>query len=185
MAHPHDDLLDRLYSKDLQTRLDAIEKSALNPAKYAANVVALLPHFPEEAYFVLERIGRFGESVIPHLLALLESADSEEIRVVAMLGLAHFKRVGNSTLLLKAISDRSQYQYLACRALSWLGHVQALPSLQCELSRTSPTTEWNRLVSLISAIEGLGGEITATERERLIAEGPPLTKAMLDAKKTR
>jgi hypothetical protein len=180
-----DDLLNRLYNQHLPIRLNAIEKAALNPAKYAGNVVALLRRFPEDATFVLERIGRFGESAVPHLFALLEAADSEEVRVVATLGLAHFGRIEDYATLVRAVVDRSPYQYLACRALACLRHGHVLPTLQRELLHTSPTTEWDRFISLVSAIEDLGGEITVTERERLIAHGPPLTKAMLDARKPR
>jgi hypothetical protein len=180
---PEDELSDALQSPDLQTRLEAVERAALDPARYAKSVVALIPQFPGEAYFIFERVGYFGVEIVPHLVALAESNRDEHVRLFAALGLARFKRVLDRTTLLNAIRHRSEYQGLACQALVWLGSVEFLPSLLDELRVTSPVADWNRLVSLVNAIESLGGKIPMSERERLIATGPLLTKAMLDCKR--
>lgn len=179
---PEDELNAALQSADLETRLAAVERAAVDPVRYAKRIVALIPQFPHEAYFILERIGRFGNEIVPHLLALAESNRDEHVRLIVTLGLAHFKQALDNTILINAIRNRSEYQYLACRALAWLRSDDFLPILLDELHVTSPVAEWDRLACLVSAIEELCGEIPTSERERLIATGPPLTKALLDAK---
>jgi hypothetical protein len=179
---PEDELASTLEHPDLETRIAAIERASLDPQKYARRVAALIPQFPSEACFVLERVGRFGDAMISPLLELFESATDETTRVLATLGLDHFKQHVDNCILLKAIHVRSEYQCLACRALAWLDDKGALPDLLAELHRTSAASEWDRMVSLISSIEALGGTVPLGERKRLIAEGPPLTRKMLDVK---
>jgi len=179
---PEDELNNALQSADLETRLAAVERAALDPVRYAERVVALIPQFPHEAYFILECIGRFGGEIVPHLLALAESNGDEQVRLFTALGLAHFKQALDNTILINAIRNRSEFQYLACRALAWLRSYEFLPILLDELRVTSPVADWDRLVCLVSTIEELGGEIPISQRERLIATGPPLTEVLLDAK---
>jgi hypothetical protein len=179
---PEDELAKGLQSPNLETRFAAIERASIDPGKYAQSVVDLIPRFPKDGYFVLERVGRFGDAIIPPLLALAESTTDVQIRLLANLGLAHFKRHVNSAILLDAVRSRSEYQCLACRALGWLGDSELIPELLMELRNTSPALDWDRTVSLVGALESLGAAVPQPERERLISEGPPLTKRMLDAK---
>jgi hypothetical protein len=178
-----DELIRSLRSRDVSTRIAALDQAALKPAQYAQHVVALIPLFPEDAYFVLERVGRFDPFIIPHLIELANSEPDGSIRLLTTLGLAHFRQPVDTDLLLKAIREHSKYQYLACKALAWLGDPVVLPELEMELQKTSATSDWDRLVSLVVSIEELGGEIPQSERDRLIAEGPPLTPHLLSEKR--
>jgi hypothetical protein len=179
-----DDELDRaLESPDLETRVGAIERAAHDPTKYAHRVAALIPRFPDEAYFVLERVHRFGSAIVPSLVELAKSTPSDLIRLLATLGLAKLRQPVDTEILFRAIRERSDYQYLACVAFIWLGDKGALPELLSELHKTSAASDWDRTVSLINSIETLGGSIPRSERDRLIAGGPPLTRKMLDAKR--
>lgn len=122
--------------------------------------------------------------MIPPLKEMAESVSDESIRILAVIGLAHFKQPLDNRFLLRAIHDRSTYQHLACHALRWLGDQDVIPELLAELHETSATeaVDLDRLSSLISCIEALGGTIPSDERTRLIAEGSPLIRKMLDAK---
>jgi hypothetical protein len=163
-------LLAAFQSADVEVRLSAVEQAAQAPTRYAKDVVDLIPRYPDEAYFILERIGRFGESAIPHLEALENSTEDADIRLVAVLCLAHFRRRVANTVLLDAIRCRSKYQFLACRALAWLGDSAVLPILLEELRVTSAAIDEDMATSLESAISDLGGTIPPSERERLAAE---------------
>ncbi|MFC5454008.1 HEAT repeat domain-containing protein [Prosthecobacter fluviatilis] len=180
-----DALVRELKAPDLLTRLAAIDKAALDPQKHAKQVASLMLLYPGDAYFVLERIPRFGDFMIPPLKEMAESVPDESIRILAAIGLAHFKQPLDNRFLLRAIHDRSTYQHLACHALRWLGDQDVIPELLAELHETSATetVDLDRLSSLISCIEALGGTIPSDERTRLIAEGPPLIRKMLDAKR--
>ena len=179
-----DELFSKLQSADLETRMAAVNRASSNPSKYAKHVAALISKFPDDACFILEHVDRFGDAIIPHLVSLAKSNDKKQIKVLAELGLAHFRKVVDKTILVDSIRCRSRYQCLACKALAWLGSDDVLPSLLEELRTTSPISEWDRLISLTDAIKTLGGEIPESESKRLLAEGPPLTKMIFDAKST-
>ena len=177
-------LIRELQAPDLITRLAAIDEAALDPQKHAQQVVSLMQLYPDDAYFVLERIPRFGDFIIPPLRELVKSCPDESIRILATIGLAHFKQPLDNQLLLKAIQDRSQYQHMACHALRWHGDQDVLPELMVQLHETSAvsTSDRDRLISLISCIEALGGRVPPEERKRMIAEGQPVIRMMLDGK---
>ena len=65
------ELVAELASPDLQTRIDALKAAAAEePDAYAAPVVQQIENYPQDGYFVLERISLFGRAVIPYLRAL-------------------------------------------------------------------------------------------------------------------
>jgi len=177
-------LIRELQAPDLIKRLAAIDKAALDPQKHAQQVASLMQLYPDDAYFVLERIPRFGDFIIPPLRELVESCPEESIRTLATIGLAYFKQPLDNQLLLKAIQDRSQYQHMACHALRWHGDQDVLPKLMVQLRETSAVSapDRDRLINLISCIEALGGRLPPEERKRMIAEGPPIIRKMLEEK---
>lgn len=182
MSAPHEELFDLLQSADIATRVTAIERASHEPEKYAESVVALIPRFPNEAYFVLERVGRFGNAIIPHLAALEASSKDKELRLYAILGLAHFNCEVDCAPLLEAIHTRSDWEALACMALVHLWKPEFLPDLLKELRTTLPDKDWNRVETLIRTIEELGGEIPTSEMDRLSALATPFQRMMLFTK---
>jgi len=164
-----------LASPNLETRIRALEDAAAeDPEAYAALAVQQLDAYPQDGYFVLERIGRFGRAVVPCLRALKAATRSPEVLLLSILGLAHFKEVAepDMAVLIAAIHARSEYQHLACRAVSSLGLVSAGPALLTALRETDPD-EHDRLQSLVQAIGQLGIEIPNDEIERLTPPDAP------------
>jgi hypothetical protein len=164
------EILLALRSSDLSVRIPAVERAARCGADHVEEVVELLDRFPEDGYFVLERIGRFGEAAVAPLLRLHAAARNPQIRLLATLGLAHFRRSVDDLALLECIHERSQYENLACRALAWIPCPSARPALIEELERMSATEGW-RVVSLVLAIRALGGAVSKVEEARLRSGG--------------
>jgi hypothetical protein len=156
-----------MKSANLETRILALEQAAAEDAEtYAKAAVLQIADFPEDGYFVLERIGRFGTAVVPHLRALETVTQDATIRLLCTLALADFNVPLNIEMLFRAIHERSEYENLACRALASLDVRSSVPWLVEEMAKTEVTAEW-RLVSLVDAIRRLGGVIPSEEIRRL------------------
>jgi hypothetical protein len=177
----HDDIGAALRSTELSVRISAVERAATCGSEYVDAVVALLEAFPDDGYFVLERIGRFGEAALGPLSALYDRAETPQVKLLCALALAHFRRsVEGDRALLDAVRLRSEYEHLACRALGWLSSTAAVPMLVQTLEQTSPQ-EQDRIVSLVGVIRALGGEVSPSEQVRLRAGGHPEVLALLRA----
>jgi topoisomerase IA-like protein len=170
------------------TRVRALEAAAAEaPEAYAALAVQLLGAYPQDGYFVLERIGRFGPAVVPPLRALKAATTNPEVVVLSTLALAHFREMAepDAELLLAAIHERSEYQHLASRALSSLGVASAGPALLAEL-RATGTDEHDRLTSLVPALRQLDITIPPDEIRRLTPlHTPSWVVALFSAGETR
>lgn len=182
-----DDLIAALASPDLETRVRALEVAAKeDPEAYASLAVQQIAAYPRDGYFVLERIGRFGRAAVPHLRTLKATTTNSEVLLLAILALAHFKELDTSDTepLISAIHTRSEYQNLACLALSYVRAVSAGPALLDELRATEPS-ERDRLTCLVPAIRQLGFEIPSNDVHRLTPpRTPPWITSLFSAGET-
>lgn len=171
-----------------ETRVRALEAAAAEaPEAYAALAVQLLGAYPQDGYFVLERIGRFGRAAVPHLRALRAATTNPEVQILSTLALAHFREIAepDAEVLISAVHERSEYQHLACRALSSLGVTSAGPALLAELRATGPE-EHDRLTSLVPALLQLDIAIPPDEIRRLTPlHAPSWVVALFSSGETR
>jgi hypothetical protein len=156
------DDLERLKSSDLETKIVALDKITADVSKIVHEAVNAL-NDEENAYFVAERLGRFGSLAIAPLEVVLQKSSSVEVQELAALVLA---RIGSKTgvpILLQAVLSSKDHACSAARQLAHAGISEAKDNLITRLRSITPIkpSDTDVILCLAISLKKLGFEIPA------------------------
>lgn len=154
-----------LASPILQVRIEGMEVAASDPTRWAAAVVATIDSFPNDSYFVYERIVTFGVLAAAALREMLSNTPSAQVAGCCQVCLAALG-FADSAALLALVSSRSEWQYIACRHLAASNSPPIAAALLGELEGTS-NAEDERAAALLQALTDLRAEVPSALRARL------------------
>jgi hypothetical protein len=172
--------LEKLKSSDLETKIVALDNITADVSKIVHEAVNAL-NDEENAYFVAERLVRFGSLAIVPLEAILQKSSSVEVQELAALVLA---QVGSKTgvpILLQAVLSSKNFPCLAAGQLAHAGIREAKDNLITRIRSITPIkpSDTDVILCLCRSLKTLGFEIpddivarfTAPDAEMILRYG--------------